>query len=191
MDDPLGERNSTDATAFAFAPYACRVKCNDAIQWINPCISEHQQYDCRVHRMHCIPDGGSNGNRDESIDTAVRGWCTARNMQIIARDVGFLFSEQEMKEIKGDNMVVLCSGCEWEYEITPCSKDAIPLLERNERVAMRKLSCMATITKRTPEAKTGCTVSSKMRVFIRSGLLQLQSDGASLPSCTYFAQNHP
>ena len=39
-----------------------------------------------------------------------------------------------MKEIKGDNMVVLCSGCEWEYEITPCSKDAIPLLERNERV---------------------------------------------------------
>jgi hypothetical protein len=31
-------------------------------------------------------------------------------------------------------MVVLCSGIEWPYDMNPCSKEAIGLLERNERL---------------------------------------------------------
>ncbi len=31
-------------------------------------------------------------------------------------------------------MIVLCSGTEWPYDWNPCSKEAIGLLERNERL---------------------------------------------------------
>lgn len=39
-----------------------------------------------------------------------------------------------MKQIDVSGMTVLCSGVEWTYDVTPCSRDAIMLLERNERM---------------------------------------------------------
>lgn len=39
-----------------------------------------------------------------------------------------------MRFINMATMEVVHSGKEWEYEVTPCSKSAISLLERNEAV---------------------------------------------------------
>ncbi len=39
-----------------------------------------------------------------------------------------------MRQINSSGMVVLCSGIEWPYDMNPCSKEAIGLLERNERL---------------------------------------------------------
>eukprot|EP00961_Rhodomonas_salina_P244573 3305406-Rhodomonas_salina.1 len=39
-----------------------------------------------------------------------------------------------MRQIDVNGMVVLSSGSEWEYDVSPCSKQAIALLERNERL---------------------------------------------------------
>lgn len=39
-----------------------------------------------------------------------------------------------MRQIDVTEMEVLCSGGEWEYDVSPCSKQAIVLLERNERL---------------------------------------------------------
>jgi hypothetical protein len=39
-----------------------------------------------------------------------------------------------MRLVDSENMTVLCSGVEWPHPISPCSRDAIALLERNERL---------------------------------------------------------
>jgi hypothetical protein len=39
-----------------------------------------------------------------------------------------------MRQIDSTGMLVLCSGVEWPYDMNPCSKEAISLLERNERL---------------------------------------------------------
>ena len=50
-----------------------------------------------------------------------------------------------MKRIDVTNMVILCSGEEWRFEVSPCSKDAINLLERNERVVTWLMPVAGTI----------------------------------------------
>jgi hypothetical protein len=55
---------------------------------------------------------------------------------------------------------------------------------------MRKLSCVASVPKKQG-TKGGCTVASKLRVFIHNGLMELSEDIGSLPECTYFSHSHP
>jgi hypothetical protein len=52
---------------------------------------------------------------------------------------------QRMKRIDASNMVILCSGEEWRFEVSPCSKDAISLLERNERIVTWLMPVSGTI----------------------------------------------
>jgi hypothetical protein len=51
----------------------------------------------------------------------------------------------KMKRIDVTNMVILCSGEEWRFEVSPCSKDAISLLERNERIVTWLMPVSGTI----------------------------------------------
>ena len=39
-----------------------------------------------------------------------------------------------MRAFEMDNMVVVYKGDTWQHSISPCSKSAIPLLERNEKI---------------------------------------------------------
>ena len=39
-----------------------------------------------------------------------------------------------MRHINIENYDILLQGEKWKYEITPCSRDAIPFLENNERI---------------------------------------------------------
>lgn len=47
---------------------------------------------------------------------------------------GFVFLEYSMRLIDTSKMNVLCCGTAWTHDVAPCSKDAIILLERNERL---------------------------------------------------------
>jgi hypothetical protein len=52
---------------------------------------------------------------------------------------------QRMKRIDVSNMVILCSGEAWRFDVSPCSKDAISLLERNERIVTWLMPVSGTI----------------------------------------------
>jgi len=39
-----------------------------------------------------------------------------------------------MRQIASENMLVVQAGIPWNYEVSPCSKQAIQLLERNTKI---------------------------------------------------------
>lgn len=55
-----------------------------------------------------------------------------------------------MREINAADMIVLCSGDNWGYNMSPCSKDAIGLLERNERIVTWLMPKNGTILEQQP-----------------------------------------
>ena len=55
-----------------------------------------------------------------------------------------------MRAVDARGMVVLCSGIEWQHEMSPCSQSAVALLERNEKVVTWLMPVNGTIKDQIP-----------------------------------------
>lgn len=58
--------------------------------------------------------------------------------------------EVNMRVIDMSNMEVVFKGAVWEHSIAPCSKAAIPLLERNEKIVSWTRRKGGTVTEQIP-----------------------------------------